>query len=91
MKRLKKKIEKILEKFDVKRAALFGSILRGEATEESDIDLLVEFKGKKSLLDLSGLKLDLEETLNCKVDVITYNSLHSSIKTQILAEQVQIL
>jgi predicted nucleotidyltransferase len=42
----------ILRKHDVKRASLFGSVVRGEATEDSDIDLLVEFEGRKSLLDL---------------------------------------
>ena len=42
---------RILQKHDVKKASLFGSIVRGEATKESDIDLLVEFEGKKSLLE----------------------------------------
>jgi predicted nucleotidyltransferase len=43
----------------VKKAAFFGSIVRGESTENSDIDLVIEFEGKKSLLDLAGLKLEL--------------------------------
>ena len=51
-------------------------------TSESDIDLLVEFKGKKSLLDLAGLKLELEEKLKCYVDVLTYNSLHPLLKNR---------
>jgi len=81
----------ILKKNDVKRASLFGSIVREEMTNESDIDLLVEFNGKKSLLDLAGLKLELEEKLKCNVDVLTYNSLHPLLKEQILTEQVEIL
>ena len=81
----------ILKKYEVKRASLFGSIVRGEMTSESDIDLLVEFKGKKSLLDLAGLKIELEEKLKCKVDVLTYDSLHPLLKNQILTEQIEIL
>ena len=81
----------ILKKYEVKRASLFGSIVRGEMTSESDIDLLVEFKGKKSLLDLAGLKIELEEKLKCKVDVLTYDSLHPLLKKQILTEQIEIL
>ena len=84
-------ILEILKKYDVKRASLFGSIVREEMTSESDVDLLVEFKGKKSLLDLAGLKLELEEKLKCNVDVLTYNSLHPLLKEQILTEQVEIL
>jgi hypothetical protein len=84
-------ILEILKKNDVKRASLFGSIVREEMTNESDIDLLVEFNGKKSLLDLAGLKLELEEKLKCNVDVLTYYSLHPLLKKQILTEQVEIL
>lgn len=87
----KLKILDVLKKHDVKRASLFGSIVRGEMNENSDIDILIEFQGKKSLLNLGGLKVELEEKLKCKVDVVTYNSLHPLLKDQILAEQVEIL
>ena len=75
----------------MKKAALFGSIVRGEVTEESDIDLLVEFKGRKSLLDLAGLKIDLQELIKKRVDIVTYKSLHPLLKERILNEQVVIL
>ena len=65
--------------------------MRGELTKDSDIDILVEFKGKKSLLDLVGLKQELEEILKRKVDVLTYNSLHPLLKDRILREQEVIL
>lgn len=84
---IKKSIAKILQLYGVKRAALFGSIVRGEQTADSDIDLLVEFGPNKSLLDLVGLKLDLEDLLRRKVDVMTYNSLNPLIKDRILQEQ----
>lgn len=89
---LKKSMLKILINGGVKRAALFGSFARGDASEESDIDLLIEFKGKKkSLLDLVGLKIQLEESTGRKVDLITYNSLHHSLRDLILSEQEIIL
>jgi uncharacterized protein len=81
----------ILQKNGIKRAAFFGSIVRGEMTDESDIDILVEFEGRKSLLDLAGQKLDLEDALERRVDLLTYRSLHPMLKDRILAEQVQIL
>jgi len=80
----------ILKRNDVVKAGLFGSFVRGEAKKRSDIDILVKFKGEKSLLDLVGLKLDLEKTVKRKVDVLTYNSLHPLLKKIILKEEVRI-
>ena len=89
---IKKKVLPVLKKHAVKRAAIFGSFARGEAKEKSDVDILIEYKTKnKSLFDLVDLKSDLEETLDRKVDVITYNSIYWRIREQILAEQVVIL
>lgn len=88
---IRKSIINVLKKYDVKKAALFGSIVRGEDTKDSDIDLLVEFKGRKSLLDLAGLQLELQELLGRPVDVLTYNSLHHLLKEKILNEQEVIL
>lgn len=87
------KILPVLQCYDVVRAAIFGSFARGEMKEgsDSDIDILVEFKGEKSLLDLAGLKIELEELLGKKVDVLTYNSLHPLLKERILNEQEVIL
>ncbi|MCX6669328.1 MAG: nucleotidyltransferase family protein [Methanothrix sp.] len=88
---IKENIIAILRKHEVKRASLFGSVVRGEASEDSDVDLLVEFEGRKSLLDLIGLKLDLEDRFHRKFDVLTYDSLHPLLKERILKEQVAIL
>lgn len=89
---IQKSISKILAEGGVKRAALFGSFARGDATEDSDIDLLIEFKGKKkSLLDLAALKIQLQESLGKNVDLITYNSLHPLLRDRILLEQIKIL
>jgi predicted nucleotidyltransferase len=72
-------------------AALFGSLAGGETKEGSDIDILVEFAGEKSLLDLAGLKIELEELLGVRVDVLTYGSLHPLLKDRVLSEQKVIL
>lgn len=88
---MKSKILPILKRYDVKRAALFGSYVRGDMRKDSDIDILVEFRGEKSLLDLISLKLDLEKELGREVDVLTYNALHPYLKETILEKQVAIL
>jgi hypothetical protein len=88
---IKKKIIPILKRYEVKKAAIFGSFVRGEARKKSDIDILVDLPEDKSLLDLVGLKLELEEILKRKVDVLTYNSLHPLLKNIILSEQKAIL
>lgn len=90
--KIKKGILNTLIANDVNRAALFGSYARGEATKQSDIDLLIEFKGKtKSLFDLASLKIQLEELSGKSVDLVTYNSLHPLLRDRILSEQVIIL
>ena len=77
----------ILRKSGVKKAALFGSAARGEMHKKSDIDFLVKMAKDKSLLDIVGLKLDLEGALKKKVDVVTYDSVHPLLKNAILREQ----
>ena len=81
-----------LKTFGVKCIGLFGSHARGEQKARSDVDFLIEYKGKnKSLFDLVNLKSDLEETLDRKVDLITYHSIYPGLRERILAEQVVIL
>ncbi|PIU15238.1 hypothetical protein COT20_01975 [bacterium (Candidatus Gribaldobacteria) CG08_land_8_20_14_0_20_39_15] len=84
-----KKIIPILKKQGVKKAALFGSHARGEAKKNSDIDLLVEFSRNKEpgLFGFVGFKLELEEKLRRKVDLLTYNAIHPLLKNIILNDQ----
>lgn len=77
----------ILKRQGVIRAAFFGSIARGEADKKSDVDLLVKLSGDKTLLDLVGLKLEIEEKLDRKVDILTYNGINRRLKDIILNEQ----
>jgi len=89
--RLTKKIIPILRQHGVVKAGVFGSIVRGEATKKSDIDILIQFKGRKSLLDLIGLELELEKSLRRDVDLLTYNSIHPLLRDRILNEEVRII
>jgi hypothetical protein len=86
---IKKKVLPVVKRYEVQKAAIFGSFVRGEQREDSDIDILVEFKDRenKTLLDLIGLELELQEVLNRKVEVLTYRSIHPLLKDYILKEQ----
>ncbi len=88
---IKNRIIPVLKEYGVKKAALFGSIVKGESTEDSDIDILVEMPETATLLDLAELKIELEEILNKNVDVLTYDSLHHLLKDKILHEQEAVL
>lgn len=67
---------------------VFGSTARGEADEESDIDLLVELEPGRSLLDLGGLWWDLNQLLGRRVDVLTEKGLREGIRDRVLKEAV---
>ncbi len=88
---IKAKALPVLHKHDVIKASVFGSIARDESDEKSDVDILVEMSGEKSLLDLAGLKIELEEILGRGVDVLTYESLHPLLRDRILSEEKVIL
>ncbi|WP_297201514.1 nucleotidyltransferase family protein [Thermanaeromonas sp.] len=80
----------VFKKHGVARAAVFGSFARGEASEDSDLDFLIEFEGQKTLLDLVALRQELEEVIGKKVDVVTYASLNPRMREQIIKEQVDL-
>ena len=65
---------------------VFGSMARGEASEQSDIDLLVEFGERKSLFDLVRLERELSATLGRKVDLLTKDALSPYLRERILSE-----
>jgi predicted nucleotidyltransferase len=69
---------------------VFGSVIRGEADEESDVDFLVEMETGRSLLDLGGLQFELEALLGCRVDVVTERGLKARIRERILREAVPV-
>jgi uncharacterized protein len=77
------KFRAILSRYKVNRISLFGSFASGEETGSSDLDFLVEFDKEADLLDQVGLKLDLEEFLGRKVDVVTPNSISNYIRDSV--------
>ncbi|MCE1254625.1 MAG: nucleotidyltransferase family protein [Anaerolineae bacterium] len=88
---LKQKRELILEtaaRYGAYEVRVFGSVSRGEADEDSDIDLLVKLEPGRSLMDLGGLLYDLQNLLRTKVDVVTEKGLRPRIREQVLREAV---
>ena len=67
---------------------VFGSIARGEQRSDSDVDILVDFEPGRSLLDLTGLWLDLERELGCKVDVVSSRGLRPRVASEVLRDAV---
>lgn len=88
---VKNKILPILKRHGVKKAGLFGSVVREDFSKESDIDILVEIDKDISLLDFVGLKLEIEETLGKKVDLVEYSTIKPPLRDNILKEEVAIL
>ncbi|HEY0512004.1 MAG TPA: nucleotidyltransferase family protein [Thermoanaerobaculia bacterium] len=88
---LQNKRDEILEiakRHGADRVRVFGSVARGEARSDSDIDFLVRPGPKTSAWFPAGLVLDLEELLGRKVDVLTENALHWYIRDRVLSEAV---
>jgi predicted nucleotidyltransferase len=69
---------------------VFGSVARGEALAESDVDFLVDLEKGRSLLDLAGLLVDLEDLIGRPVDVVTVSGLKARIRANVLEEAVPI-
>jgi hypothetical protein len=69
---------------------VFGSVLRGEDTETSDLDLLVDPLPGATLLDLGAIQIELEESLGISVDVLTPGDLPKKFRDQVLSEAVPI-
>lgn len=76
----------LAEKYGARNVRVFGSVARGESSAESDIDLLVKMEEGRSLLDLSGLTLDLRELLGVKVDVVSEDGVYWLLRRRILKE-----
>ncbi len=92
----KKEIVKILkevkyeteQKYKARLKGIFGSYARGEESNKSDLDVLVEFEKEANLLHLVGLSLFLEEKLHLPVDIVPYDSVREEIRDYVLKEAV---
>ena len=79
-------IATIARRYGAHDVRVFGSVVRGEAEPASDVDFLVELEPGRSLLDLGGLLMDLQDYLQCRVDVMTPATLKPRIRARVLRE-----
>lgn len=86
--RKKETIQKVAAIHGARKVRIFGSVIRGEDTPESDLDLLVEFEPGRSLIDHIALIQDLQDLLGRNVDVVTENGLNTYIREQIIQEAI---
>lgn len=88
---LQDQITPILQKYDVIRASVFGSVARGEEKEGSDVDILVELSTNKKGLDFIGyfedLRQDIQEKLHKKVDLVQYHLIKKNLRPYIEKDQ----
>lgn len=88
---LKRQLKPILKSYGITRAGLFGSAARGEMKRGSDVDLLIDTKGKLGLFQFVGLKRELEQSLDRPVDLVEYQAIKSSIRKRVLDEHISII
>ena len=81
-------ILRIAAQYGAHNVRVFGSVARGDAAEESDIDLLVEMEQGRSLMDMGGMISDLEVLLGRRIDVAEPDTLHWFVRDRILREAV---
>ncbi len=81
-------ILRLAEKHGAHNVRVFGSMIRGEATPESDVDLLVDLESNRSLFDLGGLLMDLQDLLGRDVEVVTEKGLHWYIRDRVMEEAI---
>jgi uncharacterized protein len=83
-------ILKIAKTYGASNIRIFGSVARGEANSNSDIDFLMDIESGKNLLNRISLIQDLEDLLGCKVDIAKPENLHESIKEKVLQEAISL-
>lgn len=79
-----------LEQYNVTSLSLFGSIVRGQENEESDVDILVSFGSPIGLFKFIDLKYHLEEILGKNVDLVTEQALHPRFHNKIIEDSIHI-
>ena len=80
----------LAKKYGASQVRIFGSVAKGTADKQSDVDFLVDLAPGRSLLDLGGLLYELQKLLNRNVDVITPAGLRPRIRQRVLNEAVEI-
>lgn len=90
IKQKRRQILEIAQQHGARNIRLFGSLARGETTETSDLDLLIDMEPGRNLLDLIAIKQDLEDLLGCKVDVVTEAAISPHLRDRVLHEAVHL-
>lgn len=92
LKRIQSKFTPIFKKYPIKKAGLFGSVVRGEDTDGSDIDVLVDFlpNARLSLFDIVGIEQDLEDVIGRDIDLVQYKTIKPALRKYILPNEVRI-
>lgn len=88
--RLSAEAPALRRKYQVESLAVFGSMARGDDHEGSDVDILVRFEGKPTFDNFMGLKLDLEDILGRRVDLLTPRCLRPDMATEIAREAIDV-
>jgi hypothetical protein len=88
LRRQKDRIVALAERHGAHNVRVFGSVARGQANPESDVDLVVDFERGRSLMDHGELMMDLEEVLGCRVDVVSERGLRDRFRARVLADAV---
>lgn len=86
----REEILRLAARYGASNVRVFGSVVRGEARPDSDIDLLVDFQPNYRLLDHIGLKQDLEDLLGRKVDVVIAKNLREEFRPYVLQDIVKL-
>lgn len=81
---------KLAAQYGASDVRVFGSVARGDANESSDIDLLVRMAPGRSMFDIGGLLMDLQDLLGRRVDVVTERGLRPRIRERVLREAIPI-
>jgi len=84
----REKVLVIAARHGARNVRIFGSVARAEAGRDSDVDVLVDLEPGRSLFDLGGLLMDLQDLLDCRVDVVTEQGLRPRIRERVLREAV---
>ena len=82
----KKEIREIAAKHGARNVRVFGSVARGEARLDSDVDLLVDMDPGRTLFDMGGLVMELRDLLGLQVDIVTERGLKARIRDRVLKE-----
>ena len=83
-------IRQLVQQAGMANPRVFGSVLRGEDREDSDLDILVDPAPRTSLLDMAGLQIEIEQLVGVKVDLRTPAEIHPRFRDEVLSEAVSL-